>query len=159
MNDNRTFKFFTWFLIVVILCYLAFAGLGPVNARIIKGANDLKQVSISEAASVPLGYLIMIKSADHRAVISQEIWRLQQPSSRIVWMLRVSSINPSISTQPMAVLSYIPWAQNEAEFNPRKALDELVKPAGLPSARVLPEMKESPMTRSARQARILSGRM
>ena len=42
MNDNRAFKFFAMFIVIVILCYLAFMGLGPMNAKIIKGANDIR---------------------------------------------------------------------------------------------------------------------
>jgi preprotein translocase subunit SecD len=42
MNDNRAFKFTAMFIFIAILCYLAFAGLGPINARIIKGADDIR---------------------------------------------------------------------------------------------------------------------
>ena len=49
MKDNRTFKFFAVVLIIAVLCLLAFTGLGPESARIVKVSTMSEQASIFAA--------------------------------------------------------------------------------------------------------------
>ncbi len=140
MNDNRTFKFFTWFLIVVILCYLAFAGLGPVNARIIKGANDLRTgIDIRGGISA-----VMVPDYDKVGGSQGRDIAGDLATSAAIIEDRLDaqgifdkSIN--IDATNGRIIIDIPWAQNEAEFNPRKALDELGETGRLTFREVLPE--------------------
>ena len=124
MKDNRTFKFFAVVLIIAVLCLLAFTGLGPENARIIKGVNDVRTgIDIRGGISAILEPVYPNGSEGRN--IAEDL-----ASSREIIEARLDAqgiFDKTItvdSTNNRLVID-IPWAANETEFDPRKALDEL----------------------------------
>ncbi len=124
MNDNRTFKLFAVVLVIAIICVLAFTGLGPENARIIKGVNEIRTgIDIRGGISAILEPVYPEGSegrniADDLAS-SQKIIEERLDAQGIF----DKSINVDATNNRLVI--DIPWATNETEFDPRKALDEL----------------------------------
>lgn len=124
MKDNRTFKFFAVVLIIAVLCLLAFTGLGPESARIVKGVNDVRTgIDIRGGISAILEPVYPNGSEGRN--IAEDL-----ASSREIIEARLDAqgiFDKTItvdSTNNRLVVD-IPWAANETEFDPRKALDEL----------------------------------
>ncbi len=124
MNDNRTFKLFAVVLVIAIICVLAFTGLGPANSRIVKGVNEIRTgIDIRGGISAILEPIYPNGSqgrniADDLAS-SQKIIEARLDAQGIY----DKSINVDATNNRLVI--DIPWATNETEFDPRKALDEL----------------------------------
>jgi preprotein translocase subunit SecD len=124
MNDNRTFKLFAVVLVIAIISVLAFTGLGPENARIVRGVNDLRTgIDIRGGISAILQPVYENGSAGRN--ISEDL-----ASSREIIEARLDAqgiYDKTItidSTNNRLVID-IPWAANEKDFDPRKSLNEL----------------------------------
>ena len=124
MNDKRTFKFFVIVLTIAIICVLAFTGLGPADARIIKGVNDIRT-----GIDIRGGISAILEPVYPNGSEGRDI-RQDLESSRSIIEDRLDAqgiYDKSIiidSTNNRLIID-IPWAANETEFNPRKALDDL----------------------------------
>ncbi len=124
MNDNRTFKLFVIVLITVIICVLAFTGLGPADSRIIKGVNDIRTgIDIRGGISAILEPVYPNGSEGRN--IKQD---LESSQSIIEDRLDAQGIydkSINIDATNNRLVIDIPWAANETEFDPRKALEDL----------------------------------
>lgn len=145
MNDNRITKLITVVLVIIILCYLAFAGLGPVNGRIIKGSNDLRTgIDIRGGISAimvpvypqgPTGRDIG-KDLDSARAIMENRLDAQGIYDKSIYVDKTNN----------RIVIDIPWATNETEFNPRNALNELGSTGSLTFQRVKPEDEGKPIS-------------
>ena len=124
MNDKRITKMFVMFLIIVVICVLAFTGLGPADSRIIKGVNDIRT-----GIDIRGGISAILEPVYPNGTEGRDI-RQDLESSRSIIEDRLDAqgiYDKSIiidSTNNRLIID-IPWAANETEFNPRKALDDL----------------------------------
>ena len=124
MNDNRAFKFFAMFIVIVILCLLAFMGLGPTNARIIKGAGDMRTgIDIR-------GGISAIMVPDYPNGTQGHDVAADLASARSIIELRLDaqgvfdkSIN--VDTTNNRLIIDIPLSQNVTASDPRTALNDL----------------------------------
>lgn len=124
MKDNRAFKFFAMLVIIALLCCLAFFGLGPENARIIKGANEIR-TGIDIRGGISAIMVPDYPEGTQGRNVAEDL-----ASARSIMELRLDaqgifdkSINVDATNN--RIIIDIPWAQNETEFDPRKALNEL----------------------------------
>jgi len=124
MNDKRITKMFVMFLIIVVICVLAFTGLGPADARIIKGVNDIRT-----GIDIRGGISAILEPVYPNGSEGRDV-RQDLESSRSIIENRLDAqgiYDKSIiidATNNRLIID-IPWAANETEFNPRKALDDL----------------------------------
>lgn len=124
MNDNRTFKLFFIVLITVAICVLTFTGLGPANSRIIKSINDIRTgIDIRGGISAILEP-VYPNGSEGRSIRDD----LESSQSIIEDRLDAQGIydkSINIDATNNRLIIDIPWAANETEFDPRKALDDL----------------------------------
>ncbi|NLL96433.1 MAG: protein translocase subunit SecD [Clostridiaceae bacterium] len=124
MNDNRTFKLFFIVLIIAIICLLAFTGLGSPESRIIKGVNELRT-----GIDIRGGISAILEPVYPNGSEGRDIAEDLSASLRIIEdRLDAQGIydkNIQIDSTNNRLVIDIPWAANETEFDPRKALDEL----------------------------------
>lgn len=124
MKDNRAFKFFAMLVVIAILCFLAFLGLGPEDGRIIKGAGEIRTgIDIR-------GGISAIMVPDYPEETEGRNVAEDLASARSIMELRLDaqgifdkSINVDATNN--RIIIDIPWAQNETNFDPRAAIDEL----------------------------------
>mgnify|MGYP000951496494 FL=1 len=124
MNDKRTFKLFVMVLIIAIICVLAFTGLGPADARIIKSVNDIR-TGIDIRGGISAILVPVYPNGSEGRNIRQD---LESSRSIIEDRLDAQGIYDKsiiIDATNNRLIIDIPWAANETEFNPRKALDDL----------------------------------
>lgn len=124
MNDNRTFKLFTIVLIIAVLCVLAFTGLGPAESKVIRGVNEIRTgIDIRGGISAILEPVYPNGSEGRNVkddlASSQRIIEDRLDAQGIY----DKSINVDATNNRLVI--DIPWATNETEFDPRKALNEL----------------------------------
>jgi len=124
MKYNRAFKFFAMLVVIALLCYLAVFGLGPEDARIIKGANDIRTgIDIRGGISA-----IMVPDYPEGTEGRDVAKDLESARSIIELRLDAKGIydkNINVDVTNQRIIIDIPWAQNETEFDPRAALEEL----------------------------------
>jgi preprotein translocase subunit SecD len=124
MNDNRTFKLFIIVLIIAGICLLAFTGLGSPDKRIIKGVDDLR-TGIDIRGGISAILVPVYPEGSEGRNIDEDL----SASMRIIedrldaQGIYDKSINIDYTNKRLII--DIPWAANETEFDPRKALDEL----------------------------------
>ncbi|HOQ75878.1 MAG TPA: protein translocase subunit SecD [Thermoclostridium sp.] len=124
MKDSRAFKFFAMLVVIALLCYLAFFGLGPENSRIIKGAGEIRTgIDIR-------GGISAIMVPDYPAGTEGRNVAEDLASARSIMELRLDAQgifdkNINVDATNNRIIIDIPWAQNETRFDPREALDEL----------------------------------
>ena len=124
MNDNRTFKLFVIVLIIAIICILAFTGLGPADSRIVKGVNEIRT-----GIDIRGGISAILEPVYPNGSEGRDIKQDLESSQRIIedrldaQGIYDKSINID-STNNRLVID-IPWAANETEYDPRKALNDL----------------------------------
>ncbi|MGI6123517.1 MAG: protein translocase subunit SecD [Acetivibrionales bacterium] len=124
MNDNRTFKLFVIVLIITVICVFAFTGLGPENARIIKGVNEIR-TGIDIRGGISAILEPVYPNGSEGRDIKQD---LESSQSIIEDRLDAQGIydkSINIDSTNNRLIIDIPWAANETEFDPRKALDDL----------------------------------
>lgn len=124
MNDKRRFRLFIVILIIAALCVLGFTGLGPAEKRIIKGVNEIRTgIDIRGGISAILEpvYPNGSEGRDIKADLesSQSIIEDRLDAQGIF----DKSINVDATNNRLVI--DIPWATNETEFDPRRALDDL----------------------------------
>ncbi|MGI6085747.1 MAG: protein translocase subunit SecD [Acetivibrionales bacterium] len=124
MNDNRTFKLFVIVLVITVICVLSFTGLGPADSRIIKGVNDIRT-----GIDIRGGISAILEPVYPNGSEGRDI-KKDLESSRSIIEDRLDaqgiydkSINIDSTNNRMVI--DIPWAANETEFDPRKALEDL----------------------------------
>lgn len=123
MNDNRTFKLFAVVLIIAILCWLAFAGLGPEDARIIKGVNDIR-TGIDIRGGISAIMEPVYEDGTEGRDVAKDLASARQIIEARLDAQGIYDKTITVDSNNRLVID-IPWAANETEFNPRKALDEL----------------------------------
>jgi preprotein translocase subunit SecD len=124
MKDNRKSKFFVTLLVIVVICVLAFTGLGPKNKRIVKSADDIRTGIDIRGGISAIMEPVYPNGSQGRNVKAD----LEASRSIIEARLDARGIfdkTITIDATRNRLIIDIPWAQNETEFNPRKALDEL----------------------------------
>ncbi len=124
MNDNRTFKLFVIVLIIAVICVLAFTGLGSVDSRIIKGVNDIR-TGIDIRGGISAILKPVYPNGSEGRNLKQD---LESSQSIIEDRLDAQGIydkSINIDESNNRLIIDIPWAANETEFDPRKALDDL----------------------------------
>lgn len=124
MKDNRAFKFIAMLVVIAILCLLAFFGLGPENARIIKGANEIR-TGIDIRGGISAIMVPDYPEGTEGRDVAQDL-----ASARSIMELRLDAQgifdkNINVDATNNRIVIDIPWAQNESSFNPREALNEL----------------------------------
>lgn len=124
MKDKRPVKFFVMVAIIVALCLLAFYGLGPENARIIKGANEIR-TGIDIRGGISAIMVPDYPDGTEGRNVAQDL-----ASARSIMELRLDAqgiFDKTITVDATnnRLIIDIPWAQNETNFDPRAALDEL----------------------------------
>lgn len=124
MNDNRTFKLFVIVLIITVICVLAFTGLGPADSRLVKGVDDIR-TGIDIRGGISAILEPVYPNGSEGRDIKQDL-----DSSKSIIEDRLDaqgiydkSINIDATNNRLVI--DIPWAANETEFDPRKALDDL----------------------------------
>ena len=124
MNDNRTFKIFAVILVITAICVLAFTGIGPADSRIIKSVNDIR-TGIDIRGGISAILEPVYPNGSEGRDIKQDL-----ESSRSIIEDRLDaqgiydkSINIDATNNRLII--DIPWAANETEYDPRKALDDL----------------------------------
>lgn len=124
MNDNRTFKLFIIVLIIAIICLLAFTGLGPANSRIIKGVNELRTgIDIRGGISAILEPVYPNGSEGRN--IADDLSASQKIIEERLDAQGIYDKSINIDATNNRLVIDIPWATNETEFDPRKALNDL----------------------------------
>lgn len=124
MKDNRAFKFFAMLVVIAILCFLAFLGLGPEDGRIIKGAGEIRTgIDIR-------GGISAIMVPDYPEETEGRNVAEDLASARSIMELRLDAQgifdkNINVDATNNRIIIDIPWAQNETNFDPRAAIDEL----------------------------------
>src|SRR5690554_6061066 len=124
MNDKRTTKLFIVVIIIAIICVFAFTGLGPSDSRIIKGVNDIRT-----GIDIRGGISAILEPVYPNGSEGRDIKQDLESSQRIIEDRLVAqgiydkSINIDATNNRLII--DIPWAANETEFDPRKALDDL----------------------------------
>lgn len=125
MNDNRAFKFLAIFIVIIVLCYLAFAGLGPANSRIIKGADDIRTgIDIRGGVSAimvpdygaagPQGHNVAEDLSSARAIIGM---RLDAQG--------IYDYTATVDNTNNRIIIDIPLSTGVSAANPRAALNDL----------------------------------
>lgn len=124
MNDNRTFKLFAVVLVIAILCWLAFTGLGPENSRIVKGVNEIRTgIDIRGGISAIMEPVYPEGSAGRN--VAQDLASARQIIEARLDAQGIFDKSINVDSTNNRLVIDIPWATNETEFDPRKALDEL----------------------------------
>jgi len=124
MKDSRAFKFFAVLVVIALLCYLAFFGLGPENSRIIKGANEIR-TGIDIRGGISAIMVPDYPEGTEGRNVAQDL-----ASARSIMELRLDAKgiydkNINVDQTNNRIIIDIPWAQNETRFDPREALNEL----------------------------------
>lgn len=124
MKDKRAFKFFAMLVVIALLIYLAFFGLGPKDAKIIKGASDIRTgIDIRGGISA-----IMVPDYPEGTEGRDVAQDLESARSIIELRLDAKGIYDktlNVDQTNQRIILDIPWAQNETKYDPRDALDEL----------------------------------
>jgi preprotein translocase subunit SecD len=124
MNDNRTFKLFIIVLIIACICLLAITGLGPENARIVKGVNELRTGIDIRGGISAIMQPVYDQGTEGRNV-AQDLASARQIIEARLDAQGIYDKTITVDSTNNRLIIDIPWAANETEFNPRKALDEL----------------------------------
>ncbi len=124
MNDKRTSKLFIIVLLIAIICLLAFTGLGPADAKIIKGVNEIRTgIDIRGGISAILEPVYPNGSEGRN--IADDLSASQKIIEERLDAQGIYDKSINIDATNNRLVIDIPWATNETEFNPRKALDDL----------------------------------
>ena len=124
MKDNRAFKFFAMLVVIAILCFLAFLGLGPEDGRIIKGAGEIR-TGIDIRGGISAIMVPDYPEGTEGRNVAEDL-----ASARSIMELRLDAQgifdkNINVDATNNRIIIDIPWAQNETNYDPRAALDEL----------------------------------
>ena len=124
MKDNRAFKFFAMLVVIAILCFLAFLGLGPEDGRIIKGAGEIR-TGIDIRGGISAIMVPDYPEGPEGLNVAEDL-----ASARSIMELRLDAQgifdkNINVDATNNRIIIDIPWAQNETNFDPRAAIDEL----------------------------------
>ncbi|NLI39266.1 MAG: protein translocase subunit SecD [Clostridiaceae bacterium] len=124
MKDNRAFKFFAMLVVIAILSYLAFFGLGPEDGRIIKGAAEIR-TGIDIRGGISAIMVPDYPEGTEGRNVAEDL-----ASARSIMELRLDAQgifdkNINVDATNNRIIIDIPWAQNETNYDPRAALDEL----------------------------------
>ncbi|MDI9513862.1 MAG: protein translocase subunit SecD [Bacillota bacterium] len=124
MKDNRAFKFFAMLVVIAILCFLAFLGLGPEDGRIIKGAGEIR-TGIDIRGGISAIMVPDYPEGTEGRNVAEDL-----ASARSIMELRLDAQgifdkNINVDATNNRIIIDIPWAQNETNFDPRAAIDEL----------------------------------
>ncbi|NMA67173.1 MAG: protein translocase subunit SecD [Clostridiaceae bacterium] len=124
MDNKRKTRLFMVILVVMIICVLSITGLGPENARIVKGVNELR-TGIDIRGGISAVMEPVYPNGSQGRNVAEDL-----SSARRIIEARLDAqgifdktINVDATNNRLVI--DIPWAQNEKEFDPRKALDEL----------------------------------
>ncbi len=124
MKDNRTFKLFAVVLVIALICILSITGLGPENARIIKGVTDIRTgIDIRGGISAIMEPVYDDGSENHDVLSDLASARAIIEKRLDAQGIYDKTVNVDATNERLII--DIPWATNETEFDPRKALDEL----------------------------------
>lgn len=124
MNDNRTFKLFLILLVIAAICTVSYTGLGPANARIIKGVNDLR-TGIDIRGGISAIMVPVYPNGSEGRNISEDLASARRIIEARLDAQGIYDKNINVDSTNNRLIIDIPWAPNETEFDPRKALDEL----------------------------------
>lgn len=124
MNDNRTFKLFLILLVIAAICTVAYTGLGPANARIIKGVNELR-TGIDIRGGISAIMVPVYPNGSEGRNISEDLSSARRIIEARLDAQGIYDKTITVDATNNRLIIDIPWAQNETEFDPRKALDEL----------------------------------
>ncbi|MCX7772458.1 MAG: protein translocase subunit SecD, partial [Clostridia bacterium] len=152
MNDNRTFRLFALILVIALLCLVAYTGIGPVNSRIIKGANDVRTGTDIRGGISAVMQPVYPNGTQGRNV-SEDLASARSIIEKRLDAQRGFDKTITIDSTNNRLVIDIPWAQNEKEYNPRKALAELGGTGELTFQEVKPEeagLEESQLTPSGK---------